>query len=352
MSKNKRNSYELRRRLGDQGLRQSVPCQAGLDDKSATDNTSNTSSRNSSRRGWSGRKKKEQHQTNASSLNILQLNIDGMSVKSGKKEQLAKILSDRKIHVALIQESQHRAIDPNITGYTTYQCNCNTNCRGVITYVRNDTTADVQNLITPEEPTHVQKVTIWEDNRKFTVYNIYSPPGTTCTIEDLQDTIYRNTIVAGDFNAHSPLWGYDDTNSSGKYVEEINETTNLILQQDCDSIPTLLHKASSTLSKPDLTFVSSDLDPLYTVLQGMGSDHRPIMINLPKARRQQQDQRLRWNFQKAKWDDYTQQIEKELRDLNLDNENNPDILDEKITAAIMESSKKHIPRGKIQAFLE
>ena len=107
----KSKSYELRRRLGQQDLRQPVSYQAGLCEKLAT---GKNQGRNSPRRRWN--KRKQKNTKNSKSFNILQLNIDGMSVKSGKKEQLAKILKDQQIHVALIQESQHRAINPHITG--------------------------------------------------------------------------------------------------------------------------------------------------------------------------------------------------------------------------------------------
>ena len=342
MTKGKRKPYELRRRLGDQGLRQSVPCQAGLDDKSATDITSKSSSRESPRRGWSRRKKK---QTNIKkSLNILQINIDGMSIKSGKKEQLSKVLNDNEVHVALVQESQHKVINPHISGYTTYACECE-ECQGVITYIRNDSTADVQNHIATDNPTHVQKVTLWKEGKKFTLFNVYSPPNSICSIPDLNETMYRNTIIAGDFNGHSPLWGYGDSNATGKYIEEINESTNLIIQQDKNSTPTLLHKASKSLSRPDLTLVSSDLDVHCTVLPDVGSDHRPILTNVLQASTQPQSQRLRWNFKKANWKDFTQSSEEEFQKIDLEKEDSIDQIENKVTSIILQSATQHIPRG-------
>ncbi|GFS03881.1 hypothetical protein ElyMa_001160900 [Elysia marginata] len=35
-----------------------------------------------------------------------------------------------------------------------------------------------------------------------------------------------------DFNGHSLLWGYQDTNKTGKYLEEVCTTTNLSIQQN------------------------------------------------------------------------------------------------------------------------
>ena len=340
MSQNNQKSYELRRRLGYQGLRQvTVSCQAGLVNATGT-----SSSPKFPRKRRRRNQKKTFNKRNKRSLNILQLNIDGMSVKSCKKEQLAKTLKEHDVKVALIQESQHKAINPHITGYTNYSCNCN-NCQGVITYIRNDVTGDVELQLQPNDPTHVQKVTIWDDNKKFTIYNVYSPPSTTCRIPDLQESVYRNTIVAGDFNAHSPLWGYEHTNNSGKFAEELNQTTNLVLQQDNTTTPTLLHKVSSSLSRPDLTFVSSDLDATCTVLAGIGSDHKPILINLPKPESQPQQQKLRWNFQKARWKDYNKSTEESFKSFNLDLEKDPDSLEKKFSTTILEASKKNIPRG-------
>ena len=79
-----------------------------------------------------------------------------------------------------------------------------------------------------------------QTTKKFTVLNVCSPPGSVCNITELQETMYRNTIVAGDFNGHSPLWGCQDTNATGKYIEELNETTNLLIQQDSNTTLTLL----------------------------------------------------------------------------------------------------------------
>ena len=87
-------------------------------------------------------------------------------------------------------------------------------------------------------PTDIQKCTIFLHGRKYQIFNVYSPPTSTCSIDDLQDTIYRNTILAGDFNGHSPLWGYADTNGTGKFIEELCATSNLSVLQDENSPPT------------------------------------------------------------------------------------------------------------------
>ena len=274
-------------------------------------------------------------------LNLLQLNICGLK---RKKTELAKILSEKNVHVALLQETQHQSIDLQITGYTSYACTC-TDCRGIVTYVRNDLTAEVTHL-PANSPTDIQKCTLWLRGKKYKIYNVYSPPKTTCRIDDLQDTIYHNTILAGDFNGHSPLWGYRDTDDTGRYLEELCTTTNLSIQQDEHSTPTLLHRAHNTLTRPDLTLMSPDLETDYVeqVLPCIGSDHRPILTTIRQSKEAHERQRPRWNFRKADWEGYRKRTEEDFESASLDKD---DIngMESLFTSTILKSAQLHIPRG-------
>ena len=92
-------------------------------------------------------------------------------------------------------------------------------------------------------------------------------------------------MIAGDFNGHSPQWGYNGCNDSGRAIEEICDSSNLCVIQDKDSTPTLLHRAHRTLSRPDLTILSSDLvnRSKTQVLDDVGSDHKPILTTINVA---------------------------------------------------------------------
>ncbi|CAG5135410.1 unnamed protein product [Candidula unifasciata] len=158
-------------------------------------------------------------------------------------------------------------------------------------------------MLSTSHPTDVQKITIWHNGSKYTIYNVYSPPQTTCNIPELYKTQYHKTLLVGDFNGHSPRWGYPDYNSTGKYIEDTCETTNLLVLQDTESTPTLLHRAHLSLSRPDLTICSSDLaDASYPqVLDDIGSDHKPILTTVSTTPKLRFKQRTRWNFRKANW---------------------------------------------------
>jgi hypothetical protein len=52
----------------------------------------------------------------------------------------------------------------------------------------------------------IVKISIWKENKKFTIYGIYSPPGNKNLYLDTLD-ITSATVVIGEFNAASPSWG-------------------------------------------------------------------------------------------------------------------------------------------------
>ena len=132
-------------------------------------------------------------------------------------------------------------------------------------------------------------------------HNIYSPPNVPFDAK-LQEIHFKKTILAGDTNGHSPVWGYEDTNPSGKNIEELVNSTNLILLQNKDTKPTLFHRPSGKTFRPDHTMVSADLNEDYhmEVLEDLGSDHLPIHISINTSRGGDTKKREpRWNYSKA-----------------------------------------------------
>ena len=239
--------------------------------------------------------------TRPTTMNIFQANVDGLRKK---KTELKKLFHDKNIHIALLKETQHRSCDTHITGYTAYPCKCY-KCRGIITYIRNDVQGDVTPC-TADSPNDILLATIWFGDRKVKVYNIYSPPKETFTFS-ATETIFKNTILFGDFNAHSPLWGYSDYNPSGLNVENLCLSTNLVCLQDENSPPTLLHKAHGTEHRPDLTLVSADLQSISSteVLKDISSDHLPTLLKLEIAKPQgERKRKTRWNFKRANWNKF------------------------------------------------
>ena len=294
-------------------------------------------------RKWKPKKKappqREPSKKNLIDINILQANVCGLDKK---KLQLEKMMNEKKVHVAIFQETLHSSCNIDITNYTPYPCKCQ-GCQGIITYIRNDVMGDVE--ILNWHPTDAHKVTLWYDNNRFTIYNIYCPPSSTLNFLD-QTTSFKKTVIAGDLNGHSPLWGYTDRDNTGKKIEELCQSTNLMILQDENSAPTLRHRRHGTLHRPDLTLVSADLENHCSeeVLEDISSDHRPILTKINILRRKHKKRRTRWNFKKANWDLFKQKTEESIK-LDDMQSMNVDSLNDHITSAILNAAKESIPRG-------
>ena len=287
--------------------------------------------------------KKEKQQQ--SCLNILQWNASGII---NKKTELAHLLSEKDIHIALIQESQHYKEDPHLTNYTHTGCTHGKNeCQGLLTYIRNDVTGTVEMLET-DRPTDVHKISIWHDGSKYTLYNIYNPPWNDFQFKSIPAQVFQKSVIAGDINGHSPGWGYEDYNKTGRAVEELCGTSNLTLLQDRDSPPTLLHRVTKKLYRPDLTMISSDLLNRYSIevlADKMGSDHSPILTSINPRQKKKFKRRTKWNFKKADWGLYNELCNKGFKDIMEKEQTSVDDFCDDITKVILEAAAKSIPRG-------
>ncbi|GFS22630.1 ATP-binding cassette sub-family A member 1, partial [Elysia marginata] len=68
------------------------------------------------------------------------------------------------------------------------------------------------------------------------------------------------------------------------------------------------YRAHNTLSRPDLTILSSDLHHKHNiqVLDDIGSDHLPILTTLHQPCNKKFERKTRWNFKKANWSRFKQ----------------------------------------------
>ena len=192
-----------------------------------------------------------------------------------------------------------------------------------MTLVRNDTEAKVTNMKTASD-VGIQKIITWDqkNKQKQTLFNTYWPPGSKKELP-YQEASYTRTIIAGDLNTHSPTWGYSSLDGKGKQVEALCNGSNLVLMQNSESEPTLLHRRTGTTSRPDLTMISADIveHSEVSVLEDIGSDHKPILIAIDRPPRKKPRRKPFWNFRKAKWEDFTSDLEARISNIDPDPEN-------------------------------
>ena len=276
---------------------------------------------------------------------ILQFNANGLG--PAKIQELGKFLIDESIQVALIQEtmwSKEKDVSSAFPGFTPYRCECKRMCQGIVTLVNNSLNAEVKHITTNDE-NDIQLIKLWKNGQQFSLYNLYSPPNTACSAH-LNEINFRKTIIAGDTNAHSPVWGYADTNASGDYIEDIVNSTSLILLQNKDSPPTFLHRPSGALTRPDSTLVSADLHDKcsWKVSDDLGSDHLPIIISIDLERERGRPRgRPAWNYSKADWDKFKTKSRELIS--QIDFEADIDTVLTNFSKAIINAAEKSVPRG-------
>ena len=83
-------------------------------------------------------------------------------------------------------------------------------------------------------------------------------------------------------------------------------------------------------------------------MQVLSSDHLPILITYKTKTNYkiQQHRRTYTNYNKAKWQEFTQEIEQTLADT--ETPQNARTATKILTNAILAADKHHIPKGKIQ----
>jgi len=128
--------------------------------------------------------------------------------------------------------------------------------------------------------------------------------------------------LIGDFNARSPKWGYKDTNTAGREMEDLLNTSVLELLYNDTDPSTYLH-FNGAQTTPDLLLVSSDIsaNTKRIILDYPGSGHRPVIAKVTLTQRQRiLDPYIRtsWNYKKANWRSFTYMLERNLHQERID----------------------------------
>ncbi len=273
-------------------------------------------------------------------INVLQLNIEGIS--AAKRDIVAKLAVTHKCDIILLQET-HTTSDNQlaIAGYDTVSHQHHRQY-GLATYARSDIHVDVLPTTGTSDQTQYQALLV----EGVTIYNIYKPPSTSWPNPPLP-TCANPVLYCGDFNSHHPDWGYARSDSDGDVISEWASNSNLTCLYDPKQ-PKTFHSARwNTDTNPDLVFVSDDSsDAKLSVLDRFPhSQHRPTLIQYGTSiKSTNSSPKLRWNFRKAQWQDFTDHIETCIDKLPLAHEN-IDAEYKDFCEIIVNAAKNTIPRG-------
>ena len=142
-------------------------------------------------------------------------------------------------------------------------------------------------------------------------YNV-CPPGKQLNLDKMAIPP-EGCIVLGDFNSHSPSWGYPDLDLRGEEIENWQIENRLLLLNHPDDQPTFYSRRWRSTTTPDLGFSTDDIEKSTsrTVLDQLaGSDHRPILIRMQlNMKRLSKFVPPRWNFKRANWAKFSHLLE-------------------------------------------
>ena len=182
--------------------------------------------------------------------------------------------------------------------------------------------------------------------------NMYSPPsnmtGHTVTLSLTDLPTSEKCFVAGDFNAHSPLW--DSTQPSDNRGEEV---TDWLIENDLsvlnDGSSTRHSRTTGTGSAPDITVCGSWWSARSQWRVGDeigGSDHLPLVTTLTCQVKLQpiQYSTAKWKRNNVDWSKFTEEVESKMSGLMQEENIKRRIL--RFNSILTEAAEVHVGKSK------
>ena len=284
------------------------------------------------------------HNSPATTLRVAQWNAEGIQKK---KPELQAFLRNNNIDVICIQETHlTEKLRFFVRGYKTFrQDRKDRHKGGILTLTKLSIPAVETTRSAVEEPEHLTVKLLLQDE-EILITNYYSPSATRLNLHKVQLATEQH-IVVGDFNGHSPAWGYDSTDSRGEEIQDWMIENELVLINKPDDKPSFYSRAWRTTSTPDLAMATEDIQKRAVRVvhsQLGGSDHLPISLHIADTKTTTEYCRktASWNFQKADWEKFELHAE-DICNISLSSDINQNV--KSLTNEILEAAKKSIPRG-------
>lgn len=291
-----------------------------------------------SKRPFSGPQQQE-YTISKPCLTITSINIEGLSAT--KEALLANLCKQSDCDILAIQET-HRGPDshrPKVEGMKLAIERSHEQYGSAI-FIKPELKINSAHLTCDND---IEILTI--EIQSCTITSIYKPPNEEFQFTEPPNFSSQNAkIVIGDFNCQSSTWGYNTTTESGERLETWAEQKALKLIHD-SKLPSSFYSARWKKSyNPDNIFVSETIykqiikkmeDPIPK------TQHRPLScvvtaVVFPET----VPFKRRFNFKKAKWDLFSEELDKEIVKISPDIESYDTFIE-----LVRKISKRHIPRG-------
>ena len=267
-------------------------------------------------------------------------------------------MKTNKIDIATVQETKlanHHKI-PLIPQYSTHRTDrTHKKGGGLITFVKhniNFTPLNTPNNINRSKTElHTIKIHLTQ-TKHLHITNIYIPPrDTTDPNHATEDTDITNTfthltnidnhLITGDINAHSHQWHSPTEDHRGSLIANSNQIT-----LNTNTPTRITPHANQQPTSPDITTITNTLqrNTDWTTMQALSSDHLPIVITYRTKTNYkiQQHRRTYTDYNKANWQEFTQETEQTLADTTKHTYRKKNT-----NQCYTRADKHHIPKGKI-----
>ena len=265
-------------------------------------------------------------------LRVMQWNADGLMLKEA---ELEAFLEERRVDVCLIQETRLRAgaRTPKFRQYASVRRDRPSSSSvgprgggGLLTLVRSDVPFREVGVGGGVGPGNLESLAVevpTGSDGKLTLVNVYCPPvrnipgeSRAVGFDPASLPTGRKVVIAGDLNAHSPLWDRSQPEDElGRNLEQWLLDHDMTVAND--GTPTRVNRGTGGVSAPDVTFVHNRwlARTRWEVSESLGSDHLAILAELDcqvHALRPTTELGRRWRWWKADWPGFTAAVEQEL----------------------------------------
>ena len=264
-----------------------------------------------------------------------------------KKLELQTFLKPHNIDVCCIQETH---LSPNhrfsVRGFETFRRDREHGPKGGLLILVKNIYPAAEIHRSGDENTEVLGIKLILEGNPLSIYNLYSPPPKALRLHAIQPEEER-WIIMGDFNSHSPSWGYPDLDAKGDEVEDWIITNQMVLINRPDEPHTYYSRAWRKTSCPDIAIATDDVAKTtkrHVEQQLGGSDHKPILLAIKQDLREAGRKLFpSWNYKRANWPEFRKKADENCRNQMMEQHH----LNEKVklfTEAILSAAKKNSQR--------
>ena len=246
-----------------------------------------------------------------------------------RKDELTNYLIKNNVDIMAVQETwiNKKTIEVKIKNYKLIKTDPNdTKGSGVAFIIKNN--IKIRNITIKNLNRGIEYISVeisFKNFKNIKFICIYMHPyAKKEDIERMMPKINtKDTILMGDFNAHSPIWSQGKQNQRGIQLEEFFKENNFkILNLNLKPTYCPLNTKVRN-SSPDLVTFKSSLKRFINsgrIGKDIGSDHLPILFNLKKEKEKQPINRHKhWILSSLNENEYIENIKNEIIKLNINN---------------------------------